>query len=233
MCLMIPTLAMAQKEELAQYCDAMVKEFSNQKPFHVSYTLTVIGKSDQPEKESMDFNFYKSGNSCRSVMGNVQEMIQSDRLLVLVNHLERFIQVQEGKTDELSKTLIMADYTILLKEAKSVSKKTDQTFSTFTLYFQPNHTYAMMRFVFNTRTKAIYSMYSEFNPALQEPYFSTEMVYKKIDKGWKPEAGFPGFSSYVVKKGSRYEAQPAWKNYTMQQNEKADAKLIVTKIHRR
>jgi hypothetical protein len=221
--LIIPVLAFGQKEELTQYCDAMAKEFTGQKPYHLNYTLTVTGKADQPGKESMDFNFYKSGNTCKSVMGTVQEMIQSDRLLIVVNHLEHYMEVGEDTSNALSKNLWLSDWNILLKEAKSVSKKTDQTFSTFTIYFQPDQAYALMRLIFNTRTKAIASVYSEFNPALREPYFSTEIVYHKLDKNWKPEPGFPGVSNYITKKGNRYEAQAAWKSYSFHQNEKGKA----------
>jgi hypothetical protein len=218
--LLLPFFCQAQKEELKQWCKKMDLDFNGVHPLHVQYIMTIVGRSEQPGKESLTFDLFKAGDNSKIIMGNAQDVVQAGKLEVIANHVDKFMTVNPDKTASLNDPSFFGILTALVDSAASVKKKADQTFTYYTVYYSKEYIYSSIRFCFQTQSKQIVSLYAEFNPIYPEPYYSMEIAYKKWDSKWKPELGFPNMEKYVVKKGDRYQAQAQWKGYNFFQHEK-------------
>jgi len=198
----------------------MDQDFNGPKSIYIQYTMTIVGRADNPGKESLTFDLYKSGVQSKIVMGNAQDLIQDAGVTVVVNHVEKNLTVSKGGKESLGQASLFGVLSTLVDSATIVKKKNDATYSTYFLYYKQDYIYSLLKFSFHTSTKQLVSLYAEFNPVYKEPYYSMEINYKKWDYKWKPEPGFPHVEQYVVKKGERYQPQPAWKNYAFHQPER-------------
>lgn len=218
--LFCPVLCFAQKEELKQWCRTMDQDFNSLKNMHIQYVMTIVGRADNPGKESLTFDLYKAGNQSKVVMGNAQDLLQDGMLTVVANHIDKNLTVSKGNKEPIGQASLFGILSSLVDSAAIVKKKNDATYSTYFLYYPKDYMYSLLRFSFHTSTRQLVALYAEFNPVYREPYYSMEINYKKWDYKWKPETGFPHVEQYVIKKGERYQPQAAWKNYAFHQAER-------------
>jgi hypothetical protein len=218
--LLCPILAFAQKEELKKRCKAMDDAFNGVNPLHVQYVMTIVGNADVPGKESLTFDLYKAGDRSKAKMGEAQDVVQKGKLMVTVNHIDKLVSVNPDTKDIPGEESLMGTFSMLVDSASKVVKKSDQNYTTYTLYFSEDYIYSMLRFSFTAQSQTPVSFYAEFGAAYTEPYYSMEINYKKWDQKWKPEIGFPHIENFVMKKGDRYEAQAAYRGYEFFQLEK-------------
>lgn len=220
--LLLPTLVLGQREELKKICQAMDNEFKGVEPLYVQYIMTVVGNSSAPGKESLTFDLYKAGDRSKVKMGVAQDVVQDGKLMVTINHVDQLISVNADTKDVAAtgSESMMGIFSTLVDSATKVMKQTDQTYSTYTLYFDKDYIYSVLKFSFYTQSKKPVSLYAEFSPVYTEPYYSMQIDYKKWDHKWKPEPGFPNIEQYVFKKGERYQLQANWKDYQFFQTEK-------------
>lgn len=217
----IPMLAQAQRTELKKYCTGLDQIFHSEKAFHLSYQLTVKSKEDPSVQESMLMHLYKKGQSQKLIMGEAQEVLQKGSVMLVANHVQKLLMVQDHPSMATEDHTLLADLSELADSAATVTAGSKGGIVTYTLSFSQEYIYRKVLLSFNEKTKTIAALYAEFATDYPD-YHSIKVDYQKWDMNWKPEDNFPGLDKYVVLNGKRYQPVQAWKSYQFFQPERSN-----------
>ena len=208
---LLPLFSFAQKNELKQWCNDLDGKINNAPSYYIAYQLTMVASKDLNEKESMKFQLFKSGNKALFKMGAILEMIQEGDDVLVVNHQEKLIST--AKMNQSINNSVFNEFVALIDSATKVSKKQDQTFTTYEVSLPIKHKYSFVRITYKTNSKELVGLFALFNPIYKEPYYSLNVSYETINLKWKASEGFISMSKYITKTGNTYQLKKEWKGY--------------------
>lgn len=217
--LLLPSAIWAQEAELKALCRELDGRLGGNQPLHVKYLLTVKGRQAGQEQR-MQMDLYKKGDLQDLVMGEAQEVLQQGRLQVVVNHVQKLIQVQEDASGAGGYSF-MKDFGMFIDSAVSCQKTQAEGALRFTLAYGNDFIYKRVVFTFSEKSRQLTSLYAEFASGYPEPYHSFSVDYELWDMQWKPGADFPGVARFVSISGNSYNVQQPWKGYRLYQPQKA------------
>jgi hypothetical protein len=211
-----------QQAELKNLCKELDALFTQSKPLHVQYQVTVKGRSTG-EEEQVKMNLYKRGDQQDLIMGQAQEVVMQGSQVLQVNHMQKAIVLQEDTTG-ISNYTFMKDLNLFIDSASTCKKTQSNGIVTYTLSYPKDYIYQQVKFSFTEKTRRLKTLYAEFSPAYPEPYHSFRVEYELWDLAWKPQAGFPNMERFIARTGNSYKVQTAWKEYQFYQPQKGTLK---------
>lgn len=204
-------------KKLLAYPDAFINSGA---AYHIRYDMTITGGAKNAERQgSITVDYYSKGSKKRMVMGDKQELMLKDNIMLTANHEMQLITIAADTTVTRGKTgsQVIAEFSSWLDEDTRVQRFSCDHPQCFRVTFQDHEHYSTMELHFGKGKKALPLKIRGTFLAKYQRYDTMTINYKSWDKKWKAPGDFPGFGKYVVRRDKRFKKRDQWNNYQFYQ----------------
>lgn len=212
--LFLTLCSFGQKSELKELCRELDATLNQDKPVHMHYDLTIVGKKGGEDKAAIAMDWYKKGDKQRMVMGNMQEVVKERNTVMVVNHLQKTISVENDTSGKFTFSVVK-ELNSFIDSAATVSKTIESGTEKYILTYPAGYVYSKVELSFSSKTKSLLKIYTLFTPADYQPYHSMEVSYSVWNTNWKPDTGFPHMEKYLERSGTTFRLQESCKAYRL------------------